>query len=82
MKIEIQIFPLLNNPQKENSVNKLVEVSYKIAMHYLNFNIRRVDKILKSEEITLQELALDSIATLFDYNNGNKFNQLYIAFQR
>jgi len=82
MKIEIQILPLLNNPQKEISVNKLVELSYKIAVHYLNFNFRRVNKILSSEEITLQELALDSIATLFEYDSEKQLSQLFIAYRK
>jgi hypothetical protein len=82
MKIEVQILPLLNNPDKEISVNKLVELSYKIAVHYLNFNFRRVNKILSSEEITLQELALDSIATLFEYDSEKQLSQLFIAYRK
>ncbi|MCL6494267.1 MAG: hypothetical protein K6T54_05730 [Ignavibacterium sp.] len=82
MKIEVQILPLLNNPDKETSVNKLVEVSYKIAAQYLNFNFRRVNKILSSEELTLQELALDSIATLFEYDSEKQLSQLFIALRK
>uniref|UniRef100_A0A832DND3 Uncharacterized protein n=1 Tax=Ignavibacterium album TaxID=591197 RepID=A0A832DND3_9BACT len=82
MKIEVQILPLLNNPDKETSVNKLVELSYKIAAQYLNFNFRRVNKILSSEELTLQELALDSIAKLFEYDSEIQLSQLFIAFRK
>lgn len=81
MKIEFHILPLLSSLNKETSVNKLVELSYKIAHQYLKFHFHRINKILQSEEITLEELALDSIATLFAYDKEKQCIQLFTAFQ-
>lgn len=71
MKFKLEILPLLNSLNQSDCRNKLIEASFKIAVHYIRLNHRRVKKILLSEEITADELALESIASLFAADEQN-----------
>ncbi|BDQ03803.1 hypothetical protein [Ignavibacterium sp.] len=73
MKSGIEILPLLQSLDCSASRNKLIEVSFKIAVHYIRLNHRRVRKVLLSEEITADELALEAIASLFGTDEQNNF---------
>lgn len=72
MKSKVEILPLLLNLNCQYSINKLVEVSYKIALHYLKNNSSRVNNILLFEGITLKEFAIESISTLFKTDDNNE----------
>lgn len=83
MKTSLEILSLLSNLNNCTLArNKLIEVSYKIALTYLKYNFRRVKKILNSEEITPKELALDSIASLFESDEQNRFIVIEDAIKR
>jgi hypothetical protein len=76
MKATIEILPLLSNKDCPQSKRKLIEVSYKIALHYLNYNHRRIRKVLISEEISPAELALEAISFLFQTDENDRFKEI------
>lgn len=82
MKTSLEILSLLSNLNCTVARNKIIEVSYKIALTYLRYNFRKVKKILNSEEITLKELALESIASLFESDEQNRFIVIEDAIRR
>jgi len=62
------------------SLNRLVEISYKISFHYIRQNYHRTKYILEYEGITIKEFAFDSIAYLFTRNKKNNLLEIHNAF--
>jgi hypothetical protein len=67
-------------PQK--SINNIIETSYKIAVTYLSINYRKVHKIVVSEGLSIEDIAVDSIAPLFIKNDDGYFYILRDAFEQ
>jgi hypothetical protein len=81
MKDDFQVLFLLNNIENQKSLNKLIELSYKIAYHYLNFNVKRIKRLLEFEGITLKEFAIESIEMLFIKNPKNEQFEIINSFR-
>ncbi|WP_337865426.1 hypothetical protein [Ignavibacterium sp.] len=82
MKAEVEILSTLSNLNCPASRKQLIEVSYKTALTYLKYNFRKVKKILISEELTPQELALDAISSLFESDEEKRFVVIEEAVKR
>lgn len=82
MKTGVEILSTLSNLNCPASRRQLIEISYKIALTYLKYNFRKVKKILISEELTPQELALDAISSLFESDEENRFVIIEEAVKR
>lgn len=68
MDKDLPILLFFTDPDYQKSqqmLNAVIEKSYHIAFKYLRYHQRRIVNILLREDITLQELAIDSIAELF-----------------
>lgn len=68
MDKDLKILPFfidLGSQKSQQLLNVVIERSYHIALRYLRYHQKRILNILNKEEITLQELAIDSIAELF-----------------
>ncbi len=78
MHKNVEILPFFLDPEARKSqllLNSIVEMSYQIALKYLRYHQRKVSGLLNREEISIQELAVDSIANLFIQDeNGNLIN--------
>jgi len=46
------------------SINKLVELTHKYALAYLRYYYKNQYKVLLSEDVTLNELAIDDFPTI------------------
>lgn len=64
---------------REGNLNPAIEKSFKIAVHYLRSIHRRVYTHLQYKENTIEDLAIDAIASLF-IKNGSEELQIKKAF--
>lgn len=80
MEKKLQILHLLLSPDSQQSVNKLVEVCYKIALSTLRFNYKRIHKIIEQDELSLDDIAIDSITSLFVRDAEGKFSAITSSF--
>lgn len=83
MSKSIQILPFFLDPEARKSqllLNSIIEMSYQIALKYLRYHQRKVSGLLNREEISIQELAVDSIAELFIKDNNGNFSTLLTSF--
>ncbi len=83
MENNSQIISFFNNPDYQRSqqlLNTVIEKSYQIAFRYLRYHQRKIVNILLREDITLQELAIDSIAELFVEIENDKLTVLQETF--
>lgn len=62
-------------------VNFLIEFSHKISTSYLKHRYKNLGKVLMSEDVTLDELAIDAIAPLFERDENGRFIKLETAFK-
>ncbi len=66
---KLQILPLLqglkNNNLQAYNVEKLVEVSYKMAVTYLSVSYNKIHKILCECGLSIDDIAIETIAPLF-----------------
>lgn len=85
MKNTISVLGILHSICKHNcsraDVNYLIELSYKTAYTYLKYRYNSLNKILLAEDVTLQEMAIDSIAPLFERDETGSFIKLIKAFK-
>ena len=72
---------LKSNQISRVEINYLVETTQSYAYTYLKYRYKNLNKIFLSEDLTLQELAIDSIAQLFERNDDGKFIKLSTAFE-
>jgi hypothetical protein len=63
-------------------LNNIIEVSYQIALKYLRYHQNKIINILNREDITLKELAIDSIAELFVETESEGFILLKETFSK
>ena len=83
MNSNTNILDFFNHPQSigdYSNLNLVIEICYKIALKYLHSNQLRINKILLSEEITTQELAIDCISELFIKDNTSDELVIRTAF--
>lgn len=80
MEKDNQILRLLSSLNSRQSVNKMVEVCYKIALSILRFNYKRIHKIIVRDELSLDDIAIDSITSLFMKDEEGKFSAINSAF--
>jgi hypothetical protein len=83
MEKDLQILHFFIDPNYQKSqqlLNAVIEKSYHIAFRYLRYHQRRIINILSREDLTLQELAIDSIAELFVENENEGLTVLQETF--
>jgi len=80
MRNDIKILDALSQPDNKLSINHLIETCHKIALAYLHFNYRKVFRFLNNEELTIDEFALDAIASMFTRENGEQHIKLKQSF--
>ncbi len=73
----LEIFHNLNGGRfSQREVNTLVETCFKIATSYLHSIHRRISKILKNSNLSIQDTAIDAVADLF--KSDSETNELVI----
>lgn len=84
MKSDYSILNTLNNicfgKAIRSEINNLIELSHNYASTYLKYRYNNLGKILLTEDVTVKELAIDSIAPLFERNDEGEFTQIIKAF--
>jgi len=83
MERKTDILPFFTNPDSRQSqilLNSIIEKSYHIAAKYLHYHQKKIINLLSREEITVQELAIDSIAELFIKSENVDINLLQQTF--
>lgn len=71
---------ICNNKSSRSEVNQVIELSQRYAFSYLKYRYKNLSKILMSEDVTLQELAIDAIAPLFETDGNGLFVKIVKAF--
>ncbi len=71
---------ICDNKSSHSEVNQVIELSQRYAFSYLKYRNKNLSKILMSEDVTLQELAIDAIAPLFETDGNGLFVKLVKAF--
>lgn len=84
MKTSYPILNTLTNISERDvsrsEVNHLIELSQSYAYTYLKYRFKNLSKVLMAEDLTLQELAIDAIAPLFERNETGIFVKITKAF--
>ena len=80
MSKTFQILNFFRSLDSQQSINKLVEICYKIALSCLRFNYKKVHKIILREEISVEDIAIDSIASLFEKDHSGCFHNILEPF--
>ena len=81
MEKKSQILHLFSTLDSQQSTNRLVETCYKIALSFLRYQHRKVQNIISREEGSLEDLAIDSIASLFEKENTGSDYVVIAAFK-
>jgi len=68
------------NKSSRSEVNHLIELSQSYAYSYLKYRYKNLSKILMSEDVTLQELAIDAIAPLYERDETGTFIKITKSF--
>lgn len=68
------------NKPSRSEVNHLIELSQSYAYSYFKYRYKNLSKILMAEDVTLQELAIDAIAPLFERNESGELVKIIKAF--
>lgn len=80
MKNSFSILEILKAVCDDNiprlQINQLVEVCQKIAHTYLKYRYKNISKALLAEDVTLTEMAIESIAHLFERDSQGAFIRL------
>lgn len=80
MNKNLQILHLISTPDSQQSVNNLVEICFKIALNHLRFNYKKVQRIILRDEISLEDIAIDSITSLFERDQPGCFKNILEPF--
>jgi hypothetical protein len=80
MEKKSQILNLFSTLDSQQSVNKLVEVCYKIALSQIRFKYKKVQRIILRDEISLEDIAIDSITSLFERDQMGCFKNILEPF--
>lgn len=71
---------ICENKASRTEVNHLIELTHSFTYSYLKYRYKNLNKVLMAEDLTLQELAIDSIAPLFERDESGLFIKLIKAF--
>lgn len=71
---------ICENKASRTEVNHLIELTHSFTYSYLKYRYKNLNKVLMAEDLTLQELAIDSIAPLFERDEAGSFIKLIKAF--
>lgn len=74
------LIALHDNRVSKVQINLLIETAQSYAYTYLKYRYKNLNKLFLSEDLTLQELAIDSIAQIFERDDEGKFIKLIDAF--
>jgi len=83
MKDNLEILSFFSNPDSQQSqvmINDIIEISYNIAVKYLQSHKKKIINLLLRNELTIQELPIDSIADLFVKDDDKNLNTLMHSF--
>lgn len=69
-----------DNKISHHELNHFIEIAQNYAYTYLKYRYKNLHKTLAAEDVTLDELAIDSIAQLFERNHEGNFTKLITAF--
>ncbi len=76
----LQFFVTDENQTSQSQLNNVIEKSYRIALKYLHFQRLKISKLILNEDLTLEEIAIDSIAALFVKENENNLISIKQTF--
>jgi len=68
------------NKYSQPEVNHLIELAHSYSLTYLRYRYKNLSKVLLAEDVTLQELAIDAIAPLFERDYAGVFIKIKKAF--
>ena len=71
---------ICENKSSRSEVNHIIELTHSYAYSYLKYRYKNLSKVLMAEDLTLQELAIDAIAPLFERNEAGTFVKITKAF--
>lgn len=74
------LIALHDNRVSRVHLNHLIETTQSYAYTYLKYRYKNLNKLFLSEDLSLQELAIDSIARIFERDDEGKFIKLIDAF--
>lgn len=80
MEKKSQILNLFSTLDCQQSINNLVEICFKIALSHLRFNYKKVHRIILRDEISLEDIAIDSITSLFERDQMGCFKNILEPF--
>lgn len=84
MKSGYSVLGILNsiceNKSSRSEVNYLIELAHSYAYSYLKYRYKNLSRVLLAEDVTLQELAIDAIAPLFEMDESGSFIKLTKSF--
>jgi hypothetical protein len=80
MDKKFQILHLFSTLDLQQSVNRSVEVCYKIAISQLRFGYRKIQRIISRDEIAIEDIAIDSIVSLFEKDESGSFQNIIRPF--
>lgn len=86
MKAEYSVLHILNSicakDVTRSEVNHLIELAHNYAYSYLKYRYKNLSRTLLAEDVTLQELAIEAIAPLFERDETGFFIKIQSAFQK
>ena len=71
---------IYENKASRPEVNHIIELSHSFAYSYLKYRYKNLSKVLMAEDLTMQELAIDAIAPLFERDEAGNFIKITKAF--
>ncbi len=86
MKNTVRVFEILQAVSNQNierpELNQLIELTQSFAYTNLKFRYRKLAKVLMVEDLTLNEMAIDAIAPLFEINTDGILIRIKSAFDK
>lgn len=84
MKNEAWVLGILqavcNQTVNHSGLNQLIELTQSFAFTYFNYRYKNLGNILLGEDVTLDEMAIDAIAPLFERDESGTFIRIKRAF--
>lgn len=74
------LLSLCDSHISHHELNHLIEIVQNYAHTYLKYRYKNLHKTLAADDLTLDELAIDSIAQLFERDDDGNFTKLITAF--
>lgn len=85
MERNLEILPFFQNSASsvsQSQINNAIEGAYRIAVKYLQLHRLSISKLINGEDLTLQELAMDSIVGLFINEKDNEVMPIIQSFNK